>query len=60
MEQFHQDGKVGFFGGCVIAAFKSFTLDSFVETVVYAALGTAVSFFVSMLLRYLVGKMKSR
>ncbi len=58
MVHFHQDEKSGFIGGCVLAIFKSIALHHVIETVVYAIIGTVVSFFVSMLLRYLRRKIK--
>ncbi|WP_430937242.1 hypothetical protein [Saccharicrinis sp. 156] len=58
MEHVQHDGKVGFWGGFVVAAFTSIDINHVVETIIYTAIGTVVSFFVSKLLRYLMGKFK--
>ena len=46
-------GKAGFLGGSVVSVFMSVTFNDMVETIVYAALGTLVSFLVSLLLKKL-------
>ena len=58
MEQVQQDGKVGFWGGFIVAAFTSIDLYHVVETIIYTAIGTVVSFLVSKLLRYLMSRLK--
>ncbi|WP_075589860.1 hypothetical protein [Labilibacter marinus] len=60
MEQIHQDGKAGFVGGCFVSIIKSVAIDNVIETIVYAAIGTVVSFIISMLLRYLASLFKKR
>ncbi len=58
MTDIQHSGKVGFWGGFLLSLSKSLFLSDVLETVVYATLGTIVSFFVSMLLRYWFGRMK--
>lgn len=46
-------GRAGFFGGSLVSWFMSISFNDFIETVFYAALGTVVSFLVSLLLKKL-------
>jgi len=46
-------GKAGFLGGSVVSLFMSISFTDVLETMFYAALGTAVSFLVSLLLKKL-------
>ena len=58
MESIQQDSKVGFVGGFIITITQCVSLGSVVETIIYAIIGTSVSFVVSRLLRYLASRMK--
>jgi len=58
MQEIQQDGKIGFLGGCFVTIGKSMLLTDVRDTVVLAIVGTVVSYFVSMLLKYWFGKKK--
>ncbi|MCW3789669.1 hypothetical protein [Plebeiibacterium sediminum] len=51
-------GKIDFLGGCFVTFGKSLFLSDLLETVVFAAIVTVVSYFVSMLLKYWFGRKK--
>ncbi len=56
MADIQHSGKIGFIGGSVVTIGKSLLLPNLLETVVYAIIGTVVSYFVSMLLKHWFGK----
>ncbi len=56
MADIQQNGKIGFLGGCFVTLGKSLFLSDLLETVVFAFVGTVVSYFVSMLLKYWFGR----
>ncbi len=58
MTDIQQSGKIGFLGGSIVTIGKSLLLHNLMETVVYAIVGTVVSYFVSVFLKYLFGKNK--
>jgi len=58
MQEIQQNGKIGFLGGCFVTIGKSILLSDLLDTVVFAIVGTVVSYFVSMLLKYWFGKKK--
>lgn len=60
MEQVQYDGKIGFIGGFLVTMIKSISLVNVIETVLYATIGTVISFFISMLLRYLFGRLNRK
>ena len=54
----HQNTKAGTLGGTCIAILSSLTQDDLIKTILLAAIGAAVSFMVSMLLRSLIRWMR--
>ncbi len=56
MTDIQHSGKIGFLGGSIVTIGKSLLLPNLLETVVYAIVGTVVSYFVSMLLKHWFGK----
>ncbi|MBI9063505.1 MAG: hypothetical protein JEZ14_16100 [Marinilabiliaceae bacterium] len=53
-------GKAGFLGGSLVSVFMSISSSDIIETVFYAALGTVISFLVSLLLKKLFRRYLTR
>lgn len=53
-------GKAGFLGGSVVSVLLSISFNDVLETMFYAALGTVVSFLVSLLLKKLFRRFVNR
>ncbi len=52
----HKNDQAGFLGGFVLTIGKSLLFPELWETIVYASVGTVVSFLVSRLLKFWFGK----